>query len=100
MAAGAIDTVQLQLILERRSRHEALQFRHPHVRDILEDHVLPHRFHRRVDFRAGKPEPFHDRFRHLGADPVVTIETNPTFLIYDGRRRFGYIVKQNAEYER
>src|SRR5438045_6406213 len=54
MAARAIDTMQLELVPKSRPRHETLQLRHAHFRDILENHVLSYRFHGGVDFRARK----------------------------------------------
>ncbi len=74
--------MQLQLVLEGRPRHEPLQFRHPHVRHILEHHMLAHRFDRRVDFRAGKSQAFHDSLRHLGADSIVPVETDAAIFIH------------------
>ncbi len=81
VTARAIDPMQLQLVLEGRPRHETFQLRHPHVRHILEDHVLPHRLDRGVDFRARKTQPLHERLRHFRADAIVPVEANaPVFV--------------------
>ena len=100
VAALAIDAMQLELVLESRPRHEAFQFRHPHVRHVLEDHVLPHRFHRRVDLGSRKSEPLHDRLRHFRADAIVSVETNAALFIDDGSRRLADVVEEHAENQR
>src|ERR1700730_11761701 len=50
VAALAINPMQLELVFKCRARHEAFQLRHPHVRHVLEDHMLANCFHRCVDF--------------------------------------------------
>ena len=93
MAARAIHAMQLQLIDKCRPRHEALQFRHPHVRHVLEHHVLADCFHRRVNLGAGKSQALHERLRHLRADAIVPIEANAAVFIDQRSRRLPDVVK-------
>ena len=83
-----------------RTGHEAFQSRDPHVGHVLEDHVLLDRFDRRVDFRAGKTEPMHERFRHLRPEPVVAVEADPAGFVDACGGGLADVVKENAEDER
>src|SRR5438128_6285812 len=52
MAAFAVDTVQLEFVLEGRSSHEAFELGHTHPRHIFEDHMLAHHLDRGINLRA------------------------------------------------
>ena len=93
MAARAIDPVQLQLLFKGWSRHETLQLCDSHVRHVLENHMLPDHFDRRLDFSARKSQATHNRFRHLSTDSVVFVEANAARFIYSCRDWFCDIVK-------
>ena len=100
MTAFAIDPVQLQLIHESRSRHETFQLGHSHLRGVLENHVLPHHFDRRLNFIAGKSQPTHDRIGHLRADAIMLVKTDSAGFINCRRDRFRNIVKQDRQNQR
>jgi hypothetical protein len=44
--------------------------------------MLPDRFDRSVDLRPRKPQTLHDDFRHLGANSVVTVESDTPIFIH------------------
>ena len=100
MAACAIDPVQFQLLIKSWACHETFQFCDSHVRRILENHVLPHHLDGVLNFSAGKPQPPHDRLRHLTADAIVFVKTDATRFIYGRRDGFGNVVKQHGENQR
>ena len=85
--------MQLELLFKRRSRHESLQFCHPHPRHVFEDHVLSHHLDRGVDLRARKSQPFHDRLGHCCANAVVVVETDSARFVDSRGNRLGHIVK-------
>src|SRR5262249_43835837 len=60
VTACAIDSMELELFLKRRSRHEPFQLRHPHSRHVLEHHMLTHHLYRGIDLRTRKAQTFHD----------------------------------------
>ena len=88
MAARAIDPMQLQLFLESGSRHEPLQFRHPHLGHVFENHVLAHHFDRGVDFGARKSQALHDLFSHFRTEAVVPAKANSPRFIHGCVARF------------
>src|SRR5882757_727381 len=100
MTALAIDPMQLEFGVEGRSRHETLQFRHPHLRHVLENHVLPYHLDRVFDFSPRKPQTPHDFFGHLSAETIMSAETNSPRFIHGRRTRLGDIMKQDRENER
>ena len=67
---------------------------------VFENHVLPDRFDRGVDFGARKSQALHDRFGHFRADAIMAVETDPAGLVDRAGRRLADIVKENAENER
>src|SRR4029077_15824661 len=71
MAALAVNPVQLKLVVESRPRHKTLQLRHPHLRHVFENHMLPHHFDCAFDFSAGKSQTPHDFLSHLGTQTIV-----------------------------
>jgi hypothetical protein len=100
MAALAINPMQLELILKGWPRHEALQFRHPHLGHVLKNHVLPHHLNRGLDFSTGKSQTPHDFFGHLSAETIMPAETNSPRFVHGCRTRLGNVMKQNRENER
>src|SRR5919201_2258929 len=100
MAAFAIDPMQLKLVVKGWPRHETLQFGHPHLGRVLENHVLPYHFDCRLDFSAGKSQAPHDLFSHFRTKPVMPTKANSSGLIYGRGARFSHVVKQHGKNER
>ena len=100
MATLTIDSMQLELLVEGRSRHEPLQFRDPHFGYVLENHVLPHHLDRCVDLSPGKSQTSHDFFGHYRTNTIVRVKTNSPRLIDGCGAGFRDIVKQYGENER
>src|SRR5437868_8150560 len=87
MTARAIDPMQFQFLFESGTRHEPLQFVHPHPRHVFENHILTNNLHSCVDFGARKTQALHDLFSHFRAEAIMLVETDATVRIYRCRPR-------------
>ena len=99
MAAFTVDPVEFQLVDKSWPGHKTLQFRHAHLRHVFKHHMLTNHLNGGVDVGPGKSQTFHDLPRHLCADSIMLIKTDPASFIDLGGDRFRHVVKQNGKNE-
>src|SRR5882724_387958 len=77
MAGGAVQAMQLQVLLEVRLPEESLEGALAHPVDIFELEMIGHQSFHAVDLVAGKSQPPQNLDRHFRAHLDVAIEADP-----------------------
>ncbi len=99
MAAEAIDAVQLQVLVELRQAHEALQRRLLHSLDIGKAHVIRDQRRDLLGIFVGEMQAPANLLRHAHPDLDVAVEANAVGRDAKGRR-LADIVQQRAPGQR
>lgn len=99
VAGGAVDSVELEFLVEGVAGQEAFEFGHAHLLNVLEGHVVFDEGDDVVADAVGKPKTLEDGGRHVGTDVLVGVEADAAGLVGEGGRGFADVVEEDSEDE-